>query len=484
MADWCCLSPRAAQGAEETAEAEARKKLSVAPSPDRKATTPSPTQTHRGSAAGLGRDATQMTETGASELTTGMLPSNASPMMLAELEHAAQVRSLQKSPRRLSPARRSSRGPLEPASTPVGSQSSSSAAGISTPPTIPPATASRPSKKSFATSDDNAVKIILLGSGESGKSTFSKQMKVIHSGGFTEEEILSYRPEVLKNVAEGMQQVIEGMRRLGIQFGGEQALISQEWADYVADLRLEYDRLECLPQKTCEAIGYLWIESGIRSHFDRLRQVSYVLDSAQYFFDELDRFGRPDFMPTTLDILHARTKTTGITRTSFRSGILRIDLFDVGGQRAERKKWVQVFENATTVIFCVALSEYDQCLQEDTRQNRLMESFQLFDQIVNSRWFHHSSIVLFLNKTDIFRAKLRTSPLSDYFPEYTGDSKGVSSFESAVQFIRDRFLRLNRSGVVVYPFLTCATDTDNVNVVFAAVKETVLRNSLLATGLV
>ena len=124
-------------------------------------------------------------------------------------------------------------------------------------------------------------------------------------------------------------------------------------------------------------------------------------------------------MPTTLDILRARTKTTGITRTSFRSGILRIDLYDVGGQRAERRRWVQVFENATTVIFCVALSEYDQCLQEDTRQNRLMESFQLFDQIVNSRWFHHSSIVLFLNKTDIFRAKLRTSPLSDYFPEYT-----------------------------------------------------------------
>lgn len=46
-------------------------------------------------------------------------------------------------------------------------------------------------------------------------------------------------------------------------------------------LRLEYDRLECLPQKVCEAIGYLWIESGIRNYFDRLRQVSYVIDSAQ-----------------------------------------------------------------------------------------------------------------------------------------------------------------------------------------------------------
>lgn len=198
------------------------------------------------------------------------------------------------------------------------------------------------------------------------------------------------------------------------------------------------------------------------------------------FFDEVERFGRPDFIPTTQDILKARTKTTGITKTTFKSGMLRIDMFDVGGQRTERRRWVQVFENATTVIFCVALSEYDQLLAEDPRQNRLVESFQLFDNIVNSRWFHHSSIVLFLNKTDVFRQKLRTSPLSDYFPDYTGGA----DYDRATEFVRDRFLRLNRAGLAVYPFLTCATDTANVNVVFAAVKETVLRNVLISTGLV
>lgn len=40
-------------------------------------------------------------------------------------------------------------------------------------------------------------------------------------------------------------------------------------------------------------------------------------------------------------------------------------MFDVGGQRSERKKWIHCFEGVTAIIFCVALSEYDMLLAED-----------------------------------------------------------------------------------------------------------------------
>lgn len=46
-------------------------------------------------------------------------------------------------------------------------------------------------------------------------------------------------------------------------------------------------------------------------------------------------------------------------------------MFDVGGQRSERKKWIHCFENVTSIIFCVALSEYDQVLLEESSQVRL-----------------------------------------------------------------------------------------------------------------
>ena len=49
-------------------------------------------------------------------------------------------------------------------------------------------------------------------------------------------------------------------------------------------------------------------------------------------------------------------------------------MFDVGGQRSERKKWIHCFENVTSIIFCVALSEYDQVLLEESNQVRLLLS--------------------------------------------------------------------------------------------------------------
>ena len=97
-------------------------------------------------------------------------------------------------------------------------------------------------------------------------------------------------------------------------------------------------------------------------------------------------------------------------------------MFDVGGQRSERKKWIHCFEAVTCIIFCVALSEYDQVLLEVNSVNRMEESLTLFGSIVNSSWFTRTSIVLFLNKIDIFKKKIMTVPLSKYYPDYEGSS--------------------------------------------------------------
>jgi len=95
-------------------------------------------------------------------------------------------------------------------------------------------------------------------------------------------------------------------------------------------------------------------------------------------------------------------------------------MFDVGGQRSERRKWINCFENVTAVVFLVAISEYDQLLLEDETVNRMHEALTLFDSICNSRWFVKTAIILFLNKIDRFKEKLPISPLSKYFPDFEG----------------------------------------------------------------
>ena len=131
-------------------------------------------------------------------------------------------------------------------------------------------------------------------------------------------------------------------------------------------------------------------------------------------------------------------------------------MVDVGGQRSERRKWIHCFENVTSIIFLVALSEYDQILFESDNEvihyevalvkplyifplnmatmfqclyniklfsffkNRMEESKALFKTIITYPWFQHSSVILFLNKKDLLEEKIMYSHLMDYFPEYDG----------------------------------------------------------------
>lgn len=180
-----------------------------------------------------------------------------------------------------------------------------------------------------------------------------------------------------------------------------------------------------LPPDVTEAIIELWKDPGVRECFSRSREYQ-LNDSAQYYFDSITRIGSRNYIPSDQDVLRSRVKTTGITETTFQIGELKYRMFDVGGQRSERKKWcvpfsprrrrrppppqdssltfpvlarrIHCFENVTAILFLVAISEYDQMLYEDEAINRMQEALVLFDSICNSRWFVRTSIILFLNK--------------------------------------------------------------------------------------
>jgi len=60
-------------------------------------------------------------------------------------------------------------------------------------------------------------------------------------------------------------------------------------------------------------------------------------------------------------------------------------MFDVGGQRDERRKWIQCFNDVTAIIFVAATSSYNLVLREDVSQNRVQESLELFSSLWNNR---------------------------------------------------------------------------------------------------
>ncbi len=111
----------------------------------------------------------------------------------------------------------------------------------------------------------------------------------------------------------------------------------------------------------------------------------------------------------------------------------------------------------------------------------MVEALNLFEEICNSRWFRDTSIILFLNKRDIFAEKVTKVPLTVCFPDYDGDN----SYAHACEYIKDSFESRNRNKEKqIYTHITCATDTDNIAAVFNAVKDIIIRQSLNDAGLV
>ncbi|KNE63824.1 hypothetical protein AMAG_08894 [Allomyces macrogynus ATCC 38327] len=319
------------------------------------------------------------------------------------------------------------------------------------------------------------IKMLLLGTGESGKSTILKQMQLIHGVGFTDQERVSFREVIVNNLVQSMRTILDAMVRLGVPLGDAG---NASYVEAVKDVNRVIAPTD-VPADLVTAMRSLLADSGVKDAFARAKEYQ-LNDSAKYYFDNMDRITQPGYVPTDQDILRSRIKTTGIVETAFNIDNMVYRMFDVGGQRSERKKWIHCFENVTAIVYMASLSEYDQKLFEDESVNRMKESLQLFESICNSRWFTKTSMILFLNKIDLFKEKILTSPISDVFPEYEDGPE----YEDAVAFFQDKFEGLNRSeSKEVYTHLTCATDTTQIKFTLAAVRDIVLKNSLMDAGL-
>ena len=116
------------------------------------------------------------------------------------------------------------------------------------------------------------VKILLLGAGESGKSTFLKQMRIIHGDEFNEHQLLEYRNTVYSNIIKGMRVLIDARDKLSIPWGDE---TNSKHAHHV----FGYDNSkldESVFQNYVDSLRKLWSDSGILAAFDRRREFQLV----------------------------------------------------------------------------------------------------------------------------------------------------------------------------------------------------------------
>uniref|UniRef100_A0A3Q3WBG3 Guanine nucleotide-binding protein G(s) subunit alpha n=1 Tax=Mola mola TaxID=94237 RepID=A0A3Q3WBG3_MOLML len=340
-------------------------------------------------------------------------------------------------------------------------------------------------------------RLLLLGAGESGKSTIVKQMRILHVNGFNAEEKKQKIRDIKNNIKEAIETIVAAMATLTppcqLASPANQCRIDYLW--YVADPGF------CVSfQEFYDHAKILWKDEGVRVCWERSNEYQ-LIDCAQYFLDRIEVVRQNDYTPTDQDLLRCRVLTSGIFETKFQIDKVKFHMFDVGGQRDERRKWIQCFNDVTAIIFVVASSSYNMVIREDNQTNRLQEALNLFKNIWNNRWLRTISVILFLNKQDLLAEKVLAgkSKIEDYFPEFAryttpDDGKRLTKISCcgkpgedprvtrAKYFIRDEFLRISTASGdgrhYCYPHFTCAVDTENIHRVFNDCRDIIQRMHL------
>ncbi|XP_077415852.1 guanine nucleotide-binding protein G(o) subunit alpha-like isoform X2 [Vanacampus margaritifer] len=286
-----------------------------------------------------------------------------------------------------------------------------------------------------ARNEKNVVKILMLGAAESGKSTLIKQIKIIHSHGFSKQELISFKPAIMDNLLNSMKFVLRGMGMLRINLASKKNKIHAR--AILSHCECLGDDQELLPF-VAHAFCALWADQGVRAAAARGYEFE-LNDSALY-------------------------------------------LYDVGVQRSDRRKWLRCFDGIQVLLFVVALSSYDLSLPKDTTVNPLQESCGLFTSICTNAIFKLTSVILFMNKADLFQEKILHSGrhLRFYISTFQGADADV---DAAARHITAMFSTCGGDDRLIFHHFTTATDTTNVRVVLQVAVEQILEQNLATAQL-
>jgi len=321
-------------------------------------------------------------------------------------------------------------------------------------------------------------RLLLLGPGESGKSTIFKQMKILYSNKEALESERKYKVNaVFTNIINNMRALVQAhavLERDGLASPIENKSAAGDFQTLFGELANQ-DAAPKLDAKAAGIISALWKDPAIQKAYE-LRSRFQISDSTEYFFESenLKRICATPYLPNDMDILRTRIRTSGIIEHQYKVESAQFLVIDVGGQRTERGKWIYVFADVDAIVYVASLAGYDLKLYEDDKQNRMVEALQLFKEIVNLSLFPPGiAMILFLNKVDLFEEKIKkVDPSKLGIPQFASYTGGCDA-EKAKKFFKDLFEK-QADDRKVYTEFTCALDTKLMDRMMKIVKRIVV----------
>eukprot|EP00924_Labyrinthula_sp_SR-Ha-C_P006104 maker-scaffold_54-snap-gene-0.38-mRNA-1 protein AED:0.04 eAED:0.04 QI:147/1/1/1/1/1/7/55/385 len=342
-----------------------------------------------------------------------------------------------------------------------------------------------------------AVKMLLYGPGECGKTTILRRVMLDHGerGSILQNQLLEFRGRILYNVIEGAAMVLNALKtmfkvKLETEFRAYGDLIMEVEHFYASEKKsvinadLEHEGL-------IEAIQQLYYNSKVFKKVLTQRTVFSLFETWSYFVEKLKDYptwGGPAWNPSTQDLLHSRVRSTGHAYFFFQDvEQMGYELIDIGGQRNERRKFMALFKGIDVVLFVGSMSDYNERLYEDVSENRLRETFNVFKAMLKRDEFSDNWVIMFLNKFDLFKEKYQQKriPIENKYgtnnpPPSVEDDDEECNLAQA--WFKESFLELvpddRRSRIKIY--VTSALDEkgNNINRVMDYCKTLIIGNNI------
>ncbi|KAI9356729.1 guanine nucleotide binding protein, alpha subunit [Zopfochytrium polystomum] len=328
------------------------------------------------------------------------------------------------------------------------------------------------------------ARVLILGTGDSGKSTVLKQLKLLYCSDFTSAERDVFAVRLRENLFNTVKLLIRSMDALGIPFGtAESSRADVERVKAAAAVLASFETpgtsAAPIADNVVDALEVLWRDAGVQSCALRGNEFS-LPDSCNFLMENAKEICSSSYTPNNEHILRVRVVTTAVSETKLTVKGVGMSFFDVGGQKRFRAKWAPFFDDVNAIIFVGSLGAYDQKLEEDSNLNRMEDSISAFGCICNHTLLKHIPVILFLNKTDIFSKKIKTSPIERHFPDY---KDGPSTSAGAKYFLEKYMAARRNTNKEIITHFTWATDTQQTQKILVEVSDIILNQSLNAGGM-